>query len=272
MNGIGVRSSWQVLYTSLLCLVIRDIQKKFINNVRSTRAFGFVWIFLTPLMHVAVWIIVREIMTLNLGQQMPLPLFILLGVMPYMLMSASIGKSATQFISNKGLYMFRQIKPIDTVFSLVVSEFLVLVANYLLLLIFFWWISIKWVLHNPFLLFSTLFSFMIFTLGFSLILAVVGFFVLFIRRILSTVTRFLYLISGVFIPEYLVPEPIMNVMSFNPLFQCIALSRQAFSASSPFQSVASISYLWICAVVALFLGLMTYLAFRQKIMAEIEQR
>lgn len=174
--SIGVRTSWQVMYAAISCLVIRDIQKKFLNNVRSTRSFGFVWIFLTPLMHVAVWIGIRMFLGKHLDSNLPLPLFILLGVMPFMLFSNVLGKATTQIITDKGLYMFRQIKPIDAVIAMVLSEAIVLIASYLLLLVFFWWIGIKWTLYNPLQLFEAFFAFAIFLFGLAFILAVAGFF------------------------------------------------------------------------------------------------
>lgn len=270
--SIGVRSPWQVMYSAISCLVIRDIQKKFLNNVRSTRSLGFVWIFLTPLMHVTVWIILRLAMGKHADSELPLPLFILLGVMPFMLLSSILSKATTQIITDKGLYMFRQIKPIDAVIAMVVSETLVLIASYLIILVFFWWIGIKWTLYKPLMLFEAFFAFTIFLFGFAFVLSVAGFFFLLVRRLISVVSRVLYLVSGVFIPASMVPEPLLTIMSYNPLFQCNELSRQAFSMSVPFQSAASMPYLWFCAGITLFLGMMVYLAFRQKIMIEIEER
>ncbi|WP_160264726.1 ABC transporter permease [Legionella norrlandica] len=269
--SIGVRSSWQVMYSAITCLVIRDIQKKFLNNVRSTRSFGFIWIFLTPLMHVAVWIFVRIALGRHADSELPLPLFILLGVMPFMLFSNVLGKAPTQIVTDKALYMFRQIKPIDTVIAMVITEALILIASYLLILILFWWIDIKWTLYNPLMLFETFFAFTLFLFGIAFILSVAGFFFLFIRRIITILSRILYLVSGVFIPANLVPEPLLTIMSYNPLFQCNELSRQAFSIAAPFQTAASMPYLWFCATVSLLLGLMAYIAFRQKIMIEIEE-
>jgi capsular polysaccharide transport system permease protein len=267
-----IRSPWQVMYSSIMCLVIRDIQKKFISNVRSTRSMGVLWLFFEPMLHLALWIFIRQLMGAGDNGGLSLPLYVLAGVMPFMLTSSLLIKSTLRITAEKGLYMFRQIKPIDAVVSLLLSELVVTVMSYALILLCFWWLNIKWYLHHPILLIEAFFIYAVFLMGAVLILSVLGFFFLFVRRIVSISIRLLYIVSGIFIPVHLIPKGLLTLVISNPLFQCVELSRLAFSEHIPYENYGDIVYLSNCAVISLTIGLLCYVAFRQKIMTEIEQR
>lgn len=271
MNEV-LRTPWQVMTASVSCLVIRDIQKKFISSQRTIRSMGFLWIFFQPMLHVALWVIIRAVMGIKGSGGLPMPIFILLGAIPFLLTLTIISQSTTRILAERGLYMFRQIKPVDVVIALVVSEFMIIMVTYVLMLAILWWFGIHWQLCRPLLFFEALFCFFLFLMGATMIFSVLGFFFVLVRRLIIVVTRMLYIFSGVFFPASLIPEAARPIFMANPLFQFIEISRESFSTVLPHVMFSDLTYLWKCGLTSLFLGLMAQVAFRQKIMVEIEQR
>lgn len=233
---------------------------------------GFLWIFLQPMLHVGLWMIIRAAMGMRGSGGLPMPVFILLGAIPFLFTLTVISQSTTRIAAEKGLYMFRQIKPIDVIIALVLSEFMIMMATYLIMLAIFWWFGINWHLERPLLFLEALFAFSLFILGTAMILSVLSFFFMLVRRLMIVVVRMLYMFSGVFFPASFIPEAARPLFMANPVFQFIEISRESFSTMLPHVVYTDMEYLWRCGLITLFLGLMAQVAFRQKIMVEIEQR
>lgn len=269
-----VRAPLTVMYASISALTIRDIQKKFIKTVNTQRSLAFLWIILEPISHIAIWMFIFSLMGrgLHAPPSMSLPVFIILGAMPFLIFRTIIGSSKNSIKGNKGFYLFRQVKPIDPLIAKVISEFLIAALVFIVLLVGFSWFGIKWrVYHFQFWLINV-FAFAAFLLGLSLILAIACFFFNFISTLLDVLMRLAYVLSGVFFTADMLPKQLRDIMLYNPLFQFVELSRECFQPKYSYIPYASSSYLFACALVALILGMSLYLSLRTKIMTEIEQR
>ncbi|WP_131781627.1 ABC transporter permease [Legionella gresilensis] len=272
MTSHSMRYSWQVMHASVFALVIRDIQKKFIKTVNTERSLGIIWVILEPITHIAIWLLIRLMLNRNIHTQIPIPLFILLGIIPFLLFRNTINSSRGSIKGNKGFYLFRQIKPLDPILAKIISEFVISVFVFLILLTGFSWFNLKWTLYNfSSLLFNTA-TFVGFILGISLIIAIACFFFNFMVTVVMIFNRMSYIFSGVFFSADMLPKPIRNIALYNPVFQFIELARENFSAPFSFTSYASSAYLFKFSLITLAIGLALYLALYQKIMIEIEQR
>jgi capsular polysaccharide transport system permease protein len=269
-----VRNSWQVVYASVYALIIRDIQSRFIKSVNTYRPLAFFWIILEPLLHIAIWFSIRYVMGRNMPNfsPLPLPLFILLGAMPFFYFRDTIGTSKKKIKSNKGYYLFRQIKPIDPFISGILSEILINVFVFVVILTIFTWFNVPWHIYDLLFWLMNFFFFSMFLLGFSIILAIVCYFFNFFEIAITILMRFSYILSGVFFTSQQLSEPLRSIMLYNPVFQFIEISRNCFMPPNSYVNHSSSMYLFECGLVVLVLGLGLYLVSKEKIMREIEER
>lgn len=269
----SVRSSWQVMSASVVALFIREIQKKIIRNVNSSRSLGIFLIFLEPLLHVSIWMIIKVgLSSSSYNQGIPAPLFILLGAIPFLFARNVIQKSSNAIKGNKNLFNFRQVRPIDPMLALILTELIINCLIFLIILVGFYWIDVSWhVNHIGYLLFNTL-SLVLFLTGLTIILSILSFFFTFISTLMIVIMRVFYMLSGVFFSAEVLPDAVRPYFLANPLFQYIEILRQSFNNQTIHNDYTDPNYLFKCGIILLLLGLGTYIASRDKIMIEIEQR
>lgn len=268
-----VRNSWQVAYASVYSLIIRDIQTRFIKSVNTYRPLAFFWIILEPLLHIGIWLFLRYLTGRNVSlSALSLPVFILLGAIPFFLFRDITSASRKKIKANKGYYLFRQVKPIDPFISGFLSELMVNAFVFLVILVLFTWFNVAWHIYDLTYWMLNLVFYSMFLLGFSLIISIACYFFNFIDVVVTAFNRFSYILSGIFFTAAQLNEPVRSIMLYNPVFQFIEISRNCFMPPDSYIVYASSSYLCVCGLVSLLLGLSLYLVSRGKIMREIEER
>ncbi|MCP0914818.1 ABC transporter permease [Legionella sp. 27cVA30] len=265
------RAPWEVMFAAVFAIVIRDIQKKFITSVNTHRVFGFFWLVFEPISHIGIWIFIRTFLRSTHQTTMSAPLFVLLGAMPFLFFRNVVNFSKASIKNNKNFYIFRQIKPIDPIIAKLISELIVSILIFILILLGFSWFDVEWKLYNLSFWLINIVAFSLFLLGFALMLSVACFFFHFVQVLLGIAMRLVYLFCGVFFSAEMLPPSLREIMLYNPIFQFIELTRECFQPEY-FTSYASSDYLIEVALIFLVLGLALYLTLRQKIMIEIEQR
>jgi len=269
-----IRQPWSIMYASILALIIRDIQNKFIKTVNTQRSLGFIWIIFEPILHISLWMAIR----LFFGHQfysspyLSYPLFILLGAISFFYFRNIISVSKGCIKGNKNYYLFRQIKPIDPIIAKIISELLINIVVFIVMLGLFTWFGSKWHIYNFLFWIGNIVAYSFFLLGLSLIISIACFFLNFIETILKITMRITYFLSGIFFSAEMLPKNMRDIVLYNPVFQFIELSRDCFKPDFSYVPYASSIYLYKSALITLLFGLSFYVLFREKIMTEIEQR
>jgi capsular polysaccharide transport system permease protein len=268
----SVRTPARVFFASITALTIRDIQKRFITHVNARRSISFLWIFIEPLAHIIAWSAARSMTFAKFSGGIAAPLFIMVGAI-MLLFTRNVIKSASKaIIASKNLYIFRQIIPIDPIIAYVISEALVISSVFMVLLLSFWWVGISFKLSAPFFLIGNFLVFALYLLGISISMAVIGFFFNFINVTINPAMRILYFTSGVFFTADMIPAHLRVYFLYNPLFQIIEICRECFTSAQSTVHYGDPIYLAKCCLVSMFIGFTLYIAFRKRIMIEVEQR
>jgi len=267
-----VRSSWQVMRASITALFIRNIQKKFITSINSSRSLGVFLVFFEPLLHVLIWMIMRVSMGLGASNGLSPPLFILLGAVPFLFIRNAAQKSTGLIKANKALFNFRQIRPIDPIIATILTELSIGFVVFMALLGVFSWVGMPWRVHNLGFLLANTCSFILLATGLSLIMAIACFFFNIIKTMMTILTRVFYLLSGVFFNADYLPEHLRNILLCNPVFQYIEIIRQCFNTATIHHDYTDPLYLFKCSIISFVFGLGLYVASRERILIEIQQR
>lgn len=266
------RNSWAVTQAVIFAIIVRDLQKKFIKSVNTPRSIAILWVVLEPMMHISIWMLMHKTIQANIHTSLPVPLFVLLGAVPFLLIRNVISHNKTSIKGNKNFFLFRQIKPIDPIIAYILSELLVSALVMLLILSLFHWFGLDWHIYNFLFWLLNIIAYVAFLLGFSLMIAIGCFFFNFLNTVVDILMRVLYLISGIFFSANLLPKPARELMLYNPVFQFIELTRECFMPAHSYISYTSSTYLIKIALISLLLGVALYVALRHKVMMEIEQR
>ena len=264
-----IRTPWQITKASIYALIIRNFELRFIMNSSKKRVLDLLRIFFEPVGHVLLWTVMRVFRYQGIDGGVCPQLFILLGVLPWLFTYNTIYACVAIVSHNRGLLFFKQIKPMDPVVALLLSELgtmsLIFCSG---LLLFSSW-GIQWQIQDPLRLFTAIFIYITFVLGFALFIATVGFFSKYIPQFFRIVLRVLYLFSGIFFSAQMVSPELRRYFVSNPLFQIIEISRECFSNSPIHNGFGDVYYLFKCSIMAITLGLGCYILLRKKMMTEI---
>ncbi len=247
------RSSTQVFLTSLHAFLLRELKNQF-----GRSRLGYFWALAEPAATVAVLTILHAMLggggRLIYGES-PVVFFVF-GAVPYFMFANAMTQAQGICIGHKGLFNYRQIKPIDIILARCMIDGLMMSGVLLSFLVGWWWFGNELKIHKPLELLLALFS--LFSLGFSLGLVFEVFGTVFpdLRKIFAIITRPMFFISGLFFSIGMIPSNFQHYLIWNPILHGVDLARDAVLAG--YDSPASWAYVWASVLLLQFLGLAAY--------------
>ena len=258
----------------------RLIQRKsviwaLINREVATRFgksyFGYIWVFFEPAMHIAMWVVLFKFIRERQVEGMSLYLFLLTGLVPYLFFSKSLKASVNKLKSIKGLLNYQPVKPIDSIIAQEIIDLVIMTILFVTGFLILIYINDPFVLYYPLRMIYTCCELALLTIGFSLILAIFGFYYVDLPAFITIVMRVLYFTSGAVIPITIVPESVRFYLEYNPLYQIFSIIRSSFFYGPIPQDLSNI-YVIKFVIVSMFLGFSLYFVSRHKILMNAKAR
>ena len=253
------RGGLSVMRAAIRALLLRELQTRF-----GQYRLGYVWVLLEPLFSIGIMIFLFGTVMQRTLSGMEYEIFLLNGIIPFFMFRSGVTQALSATQSNKGLFSYRPVKPIDALLARIFLEFLLkFIAYTFFSLAFLWFGSSISFEHIPALLFYWLLLF-IFMLAFSLIFMVIGDFSKEVGKFLSVGFLILYLLSGILYSIQIIPVQYREYLLWNPLIHIIELMRHAVAPAYELVSGISLSYFIIWIILSLFIGLLLYKRFERQ--------
>jgi capsular polysaccharide transport system permease protein len=256
-NIIRKRSSIEVLRDVLFALFIREIKTRF-----GAYRLGIVWAFVEPFSFVLIMSAIRSLGSSGslfggVCHSIPVPFFYMLAYVPFLLFSSLLTQSVTAINANRGLFNYKQVRPIDTLLARTLLEVFVYCFVILCFMAIFWWFGFDAKIESPLTFIATLS--LLTVLGGSIGLMVCTAQIRFpeIGKLVPILSRPLFFISGLFFSLNDIPEKLHHYLLWNPVLHAIELIRQACYGSYPADEV-SLTYLAFLTLLFAFFGLALY--------------
>jgi capsular polysaccharide transport system permease protein len=249
-----------VQYAAIRALFLRELQTRF-GHYR----LGYLWAVLEPGLLVALKLLVFSSLFGRGMVGISYSLFIVAGMLPFFMFMRSATKSLGVVQSNKGLFSYRSVKPIDAVVARTLLELFLYFITFILFLIVLVFFGEKISLsHIPFL-FLCWCVFYIFCFGFALVMAVLGDLSEELGKFISSIFVIMLFISGVMFSINSVPEEYHVYLLWNPVLHVLDFIRHAIAPEYPITYV-SFEYLFRSAIIMLFIGLLAYRASEKRML------
>ncbi|MDX1950116.1 MAG: ABC transporter permease [Rickettsiales bacterium] len=236
---------------TIFALYFRELMTRF-----GKYNLGLIWALLEPITHVTLLSLIFFAVSKN-SYQFDYPVFVMTGIMPWILFKNVITRSLNATSVNAGLFFYRNVKPIDTILARAILELNVHIFASSVLLFIFYLIGFDVGFDNFLLYASTILTLFFFSLGLGLFLAVICAFNDDVQKFVTMLFRPLYFISGIFFSISIVPEPSKSILLYNPIIHAIELVRDGFNESFD-SGYASYPYLATSALITMGLGLFYY--------------
>lgn len=248
----GHRSKWTIFTGALRALFLREVRNRY-----GAFRFGYVWAVLQPLLFV---FLINEVRSLFGGRQDVYGVsglyFFLIGILPFFMYQGGFHQAMGAMSSFRGIFNYRQVRPIDIIFVRCSIEFVLLSIVMLIFMTGLHWLHSPVDIENPLAFMAALGLLFVFTQGAGLIADVYVTKSPDTRRIFTLLDRPLFFISGVFFTAEVLPESMRAYLMWNPLLHAIDLGRGALL--SEYESPCSWTYLSVWAFGLLMLGMGSY--------------
>jgi ABC-type polysaccharide/polyol phosphate export permease len=210
-------------------LVRRDFEQRFVGS-----AMGWIWGLIHPLVLLASWVYIFQIVLkvkLPQGEVTQIyPLFIFAGMLPWMLFSDTVQRSATSLLDQAHL-ITKTVFPSEIV---PVSVFLSTLASHLLALVLMIGAALVWQKQiSLFLLFLPLYMFLIglVAVGVGWIAASLHVFLRDTAQVVMVLLTFWFWLTPIMITEGTIPARLHFLLLANPMYYAVRAYRQALLSS-----------------------------------------
>ncbi|MCP4748910.1 MAG: ABC transporter permease [Desulfobacteraceae bacterium] len=255
------RTCWQIQKAVVNALFLRELKTRF-----GSQKFGYFWAIMEPAAIIAVfWVMFG----LSLRKTLPgidYPMFLMTGMLPWQLFANITNRSMAAFEANRGLFNYRQVKPIDPLIARVFVEGLVYFTVFLLFMSLGKFLGFDAAIDDIFGLSLILAQLLFFSFSFGLLCAVIGTFSENYTKIIKIMLRPLFFSSGIFFTVATVPDKYKWLLLWNPILHFMELIRTYYFAAFQTQDASRIyTIFWTVGVSILALWL--YSKLKNKIIA-----
>ncbi|MBA3588116.1 ABC transporter permease [Methylibium sp.] len=258
----GRRTPWQVQRAVWFALLQRDLKARF-----EGRWLGGLWALFEPVALLAMMLMVFGYLRSRVVPGMPFPLFLVTGMIPFLVFRNVMTRVMGAIDSSRGLFGYRQVKPIDVVVSRAAMEVLIYSAIFFVFLAVLGWSGMQWFPDHP--LHLAVAGLVMIALGFGLglILAVstddFPQFRVFVRLMFMP----LYFLSGVIFPVSSLPANFLPWLLWNPLLHLVEIHRGYFVENYHVIDEVNLAYPSYLTLITLAFGLALYRVRRLRLLA-----
>jgi capsular polysaccharide transport system permease protein len=207
----------------IFAMYIKEIKARF-----GQYNLGFLWALLEPIAHVTVFSLLFYFKSHN-SEGIEYPIFVMLGILPWLLFKNIIRRSMTAISANRGIFVYPGVRPIDAILGRVFLEVNIFIFVSITLTFIFYLLGFD-VFYQNFLMFIySAFLIIVMATGLGILFAVLDSYNNATQKFVGMSFRFLYFLSGIFYPVTIIPEPYLSYFLYNPVLQGIMMMRNSFN-------------------------------------------
>lgn len=225
------------------------------------------WLFAQPILLVVVFIFIRtvilgKIRAVSGAEYIP---WLIVGFLGFMLFRQTMMRPMKAIESNRQLFSYRQVLPIDPVLVRCYIEGLLITFVFILFIFFSGLFGIYLIPYDSVVVLFSWFSLWCLGVGVGLIVSVLSVLVQETKNIMPLMMMPLLLLSGVVIPINYLPPDMLYYLLFNPIVHGIELLRGYFFESYQPVRGSNYVYLWLWSLSSLAIGMGMHLRFQQRL-------
>ena len=256
------REPWQIQRAVLFALVVRELRARV-----EGRWGGLLWMLFEPLAHVLLIVGFIGVRSHMVMLNVDYPVFLITGLLPFFLFRNLARRLPVAINSNKALFAYRQVMPIDALMARAIVEIGLYAAVYLVALSLLGWLGYHSVPAHPLELLVV--TSLLLTLGVALglLFSVIVHWQTRATTIIGLVFYPLYFASAVIFPLHNLSDSVRSWLLLNPVLHLVEMSRHYFIPDYNALPGVNLSYPAAWALVVLVLGLSSYRAYRKNFMS-----
>lgn len=216
------------------------------------------WLLVEPMTHIGFLAIMFGVIRKTTMGGMDVVVWVVVGMLAFFLFRRTGMQVMYAVDCNRPLFVYRQVKPFDTAIVRGGLEAFIMVLESAIILTIINLLGRDTVPSDPLLVLGAALGLWLFAMGYGLITSVLMELVPELEHIFKILMMPLYLLSGVIWPLASIPMPYRSHLMINPVAHGIEAVRLGYMPHYHAVPGVSLSYLYGCATVCIFIGLLLY--------------
>jgi len=253
------RKPVQIFFSVVKALLLREIITRF-----GTQKLGYLWAVVEPMSTIVVFAVIKELLHSKAMPGISYPVFLASGFVAYNMFKNIALRSMDAFSANKGLFVYKQVKPFDTLISRALIEFSLTGVIVLIFLFIGWYLGLDLRCKNILGVILGYLWIAFFGLSLGVFFAVMAFFYENFKKIINLIFLPLFFMSALFYTLDSLPPLVREILLFNPIVHFMEMIHGNYFYPLHTDYV-NYTYMMFWCLVPLFLGLWMYKKAERKI-------
>ena len=252
----------------ILIAVIKALFLRELNTKMSVGRLGLFWTFFEPFMQVTMFILIRVvIMGSGEGSNFDYTVFMAAGFIAFNMFRNILSGSSGAFTANKALFIYKQVKPIDTIIARVLVQ--VFITSIIILMFVFigFFFQYEFVPQNLLMVFFGYLWLLLFSFAIGLVVAVGSTFFDSIGKLVGIFSFGLMIFSAVFYPLIILPPEAQEILLYNPLVHFMEMIHGYYIYELDDRFV-DYRYMVLWTITPLFMGTWLYIKLEKRLISE----
>ncbi len=232
----------------------------------SVSKTGVFWTFFEPFVQVLVMVLIKVLLFSTASNNFDFTVFLALNFTAFNLFKNIINKSMGAFKANKTLFVYKQVKPLDTIIARILVEVFITGIIIIFFVIIGLYFNYDLNVQNLPMVAAGFFYLVLFALSWATLLAVANSFVESVGKTMNMLMTFLMFGSAVFYTIEMLPLPIQNLLLYNPLVHFMEMIHGYYFNVLDDRFV-DYNYMLLWTIIPLYLGLWFYRKLEEKIVS-----
>lgn len=258
-----VRNPFAVTFSVWQAIFLREA----IDRLFDMRAAWF-WLLLEPVLHIGFIAVIFTAIRMHTVGGIDIAVWIIVGLLAFFLFRRTAIQVMYAVDCNEQLFAYRQVKPFDTAIVRAGLEGFLMALISIVILTVATLLGRATLPTDPLLAILGAVGLWLFAVGYGLVASVLMELVPESEHILKILMLPLYLISGTIWPLSSIPLPYRELLMLNPVAHGLEAIRIGFVPYYHAVPGVKLGYLYASAVATIFLGLLLYRRFAQRLVMQ----
>ncbi|HIQ27886.1 MAG TPA: hypothetical protein EYH42_05255 [Sulfurovum sp.] len=242
-------------------LFLRELNMRF-----SVSRIGLFWTFFQPFFQVLLFVLIKVFLFGRSSENFDFAVFLALNFTAFNMFKNIINKSMGAFTANRGLFVYKQVKPIDTVIARSMVEVFITGIIILIFIMIGFYFQFDMHVKNLGMLSLGFIWLIIFSFSLALCLAVANTFVNSVSKVVGFLMYALIFGSALFYTVDMLSPELQTIILYNPLTHFMEMIHGSYFYTLDIKHVDSV-YMMFWTISLMFIGLWFYMKLEKKIVS-----
>ncbi len=255
------RTAFGIFVSVIRALFLREVQTRF-----GTKKFGYIWALVDALSKIVVFAVIKTLISDSAMPQIDFPVFLATSFLAFNLFQDIVKRSMDSFDANSALFVYKQVKPIDTIIARVLVELMVLAAATAVLVALGGYLGLNMAVENINMVLLAFAWIALFGFSLGLLFAVLIVYFPNFGRVINLLFTPLFFISALFYTLESLPPVAREYLLYNPLVHFMEMIHGFYFATLNTDYV-DYGYMTAWTLLPLIFGLWLYRHSEKRIIA-----